>query len=373
MSAKLTKIGIFFDGSYFSGVNSYYLNEHDRHARLSIAGIRNFVTQRVAREEGVDSRHCRVVEAHLFAGRISASEAREREADVLFKERQWDELLQREDVTAHYMPMGLRGEKGIDVSLALECYESVTLKGLDVVVLVTGDGDFVPLVRKLNARGVRVMVLGWSYAFEGNSGRQRSSTTSRALLSEATYAIQMGDLVDNYDELPEEDRGLIDALFTRRRFDLDDGAATPTRGAAPAEEMPRTAPAEVAAAVDLPVARSTVRTPQLRGPRTRPASRDRLERFAQQGFSASAVSVPASVPDSSPEPSTVRVTGKVTRVLDGYGFIESDWGDASLFFHRSSVEDFSFNLLKPGTAVSYVEMEGDRGPVARDIRLHKTA
>jgi cold shock CspA family protein len=67
------------------------------------------------------------------------------------------------------------------------------------------------------------------------------------------------------------------------------------------------------------------------------------------------------------------VTGKVTRVLDGYGFIESDWGDASLFFHRSSVEDFSFNLLKPGTAVSYVEMEGDRGPVARDIRLHKTA
>ncbi|MBU9200125.1 NYN domain-containing protein [Burkholderia multivorans] len=380
MSVNLTKIGIFFDGSYFSGVSSYYLNEHQRHARLSITGIRNYVVQRVAREEGVDSRHCRIVEAHLFAGRISAFDARERETDVLFKERQWDEILQREDVTAHYMPMGLRGEKGIDVSLALECYESVVLKGLDVVVLVTGDGDFVPLVRKLNARGVRAMVLGWSYAFADNSGRQRSSTTSRVLFAEATYPIQMDELIDRYDELSEDERDLIDALFIRRRGDQEDGVQTqpaedvaPVQFSAPAERAVPTAPVDAA---EPTATRSTIRTPQFRVARSRPATRERLERFVQQGFSAGPL---ASEPEpvlplaSESEPESVRVTGKVIRILDGYGFIESDWGDSSIFFHRSAVVDVSFDQLQLGTAVSYVETEGDRGPVARDIRMRESS
>jgi uncharacterized LabA/DUF88 family protein len=49
-----------------------------------------------------------------------------------------------------------RGEKGIDVALAVDALQ-VGLGGtIDIAVLVTGDGDFVPLVRALNKQGVRV-------------------------------------------------------------------------------------------------------------------------------------------------------------------------------------------------------------------------
>lgn len=364
MSVNLTKIGVFFDGRYFSGASAYYLHYHERRARISVGGIRNYVTHQVAAEEGVEPRHCRIVEAHLFAGRISAFDARGREDDVLFRERLWDDILHKEDVTAHYMPMGMRGEKGIDVSLALECYEAVVLKGLDVVVLVTGDGDFVPLVRKLNARGVRVMVIGWTYSYVDGSGRERGATMSRTLAGEATYPVRMDELIAGYADLPEAQRGLVDDLFLKRRVDQED-VPTPAAAAAqvsPAEELP----AQPQVNARLPVV--TERSP--------PASRAALERFAERGFSAGSPS-PRPAPRQTPEPdeddSDDRVTGRVTRVLDGYGFIKGDWGASNPFFHHSEVTDGSFDELQPGTPVSYVEAQGDRGIVAKRIRVLETA
>ena len=52
-------------------------------------------------------------------------------------------------------------EKGIDVWLALEALEQSYYKHYDFVVLLAGDGDYLPLLRKLNAFGIRVMLLFW--------------------------------------------------------------------------------------------------------------------------------------------------------------------------------------------------------------------
>ncbi len=54
-------------------------------------------------------------------------------------------------------------EKGLDVWFALETYEMTLLKRYDVTVLVACDRDYLPLVRKLNALGGAVMVLGWDF------------------------------------------------------------------------------------------------------------------------------------------------------------------------------------------------------------------
>ena len=62
-------------------------------------------------------------------------------------------------------PDGTR-KGGWDIGIAID---AITLAPkLDVVVLVTGDGDFLDLVDPLKARGVRVEV----YAFERNCGRE---------------------------------------------------------------------------------------------------------------------------------------------------------------------------------------------------------
>jgi uncharacterized LabA/DUF88 family protein/cold shock CspA family protein len=364
MSVNLTKIGVFFDGSYFSGVSNFYLYEHERRSRIALSGIRNYVARQVAREEGIEPRHCRIVESHLFAGRISAYDARERDADVLFRERQWDEILQKEDVTAHYLPMGMRGEKGIDVSLALECYEAALLKGLDVVVLVTGDGDFVPLVRKLNARGLRVMVIGFTYSFIDNGGRERGATVSRALLNEATYPVQMDELIDRYDQLSEAEQALVDDLFLKRRPEAEEA---PEPAAAPPTKVDTPAPLAAAPAAPEAAVRERADVGAVvfvdRGP---PASKDSLERFAKKGFANGA--------GAAEEPAREeRITGRVIRVLDGYGFIQSDVTDRTPFFHHSEVRKRGFDHIQPGTPVSFVETQGDRGPVAKDIRLIEDA
>jgi len=62
-------------------------------------------------------------------------------------------------------PDGTR-KGGWDIGIAIEAL-TLTPK-LDVVVLVSGDGDFIDLVHALRARGVRVEV----YAFERSVGRE---------------------------------------------------------------------------------------------------------------------------------------------------------------------------------------------------------
>ena len=234
-------------------------------------------------------------------------------------------------------------------------------------MLVTGHGDFVPLLRKLNGRGVRVMVIGWTYAYVDNSGRERGATMSRRLQSEATYPVRMDELIDGYAELSETQRDLVDSLFLKRRGELEE-ASQPAPAAAspvpPVEERP----VQPQALARAPVV--TERAP--------PASRAALERFAEHGFSAGSPS-PRPTPAQAPAPerdadeSEARITGRVTRVLDGYGFIKGDWGASNPFFHHSEVEDDGFDSMQPGTPVSYVEAQGDRGIVAKRIRVLETA
>src|SRR5262245_53589537 len=113
--SKLTRIGVFYDGSFFSHVSNYYQYHHDRRSRISVSGLHDFIRDEVAKCEHSDARYCQIVDAHYFRGRLSASEADNR--DMLYRERVFDDVLVREGVTTHYLPLGPQGEKGIDVWL----------------------------------------------------------------------------------------------------------------------------------------------------------------------------------------------------------------------------------------------------------------
>lgn len=51
----------------------------------------------------------------------------------------------------------------------------------------------------------------------------------------------------------------------------------------------------------------------------------------------------------------------------GFGFIEGENGE--LFFHSSAVENSSFEELREGQNVEYVEGEGPKGPRAENVRV----
>jgi cold shock CspA family protein len=211
-SNKLTKIGIFYDGNYFFHVSNYYLYQHERKARISISGLHQFIMAEIAKAEENLQRHCRIVDAHYFRGRISAQDAQAR--DLLFKERIFEDILMREGVITHYLPLSPDGEKGIDVWLALEAFELAIYKKFDVSVLIASDGDYLPLIRKLNTLGTRVMVLGWDFSFVDQNGNRRETRTSQAILEGATYPVLMNSIIDNRSRRTDP---LIDNLFVREK------------------------------------------------------------------------------------------------------------------------------------------------------------
>ena len=225
---KLTRIGVFYDGSYFSHVSNYYCYDHRRRARISISGLHDFIRDEVARYEQADARYCQIVDAHYFRARASAADAQDR--DALYRERVFEDVLINEGVTTHFLPSTPRGEKGIDVWMALEAFELAIYKRFSVVVLVAGDGDYVPLVRKLNTLGTRTMVTAWDFKVSGVDGQERETRASQFLLNEVTYAVMMDGIIDDRSRSSDP---LVNRLFVTQQA----SAPRPARPRVVSEEV----------------------------------------------------------------------------------------------------------------------------------------
>lgn len=215
MENKLCRIAVFYDGTYFFKVSNYYLYQHERRARLSFKGLHEFIVAEVAKNEGMDVRHCQIVDAAYFRGRLSAQQAQDQ--DKLYSDRIFEDVLMRANVTMFQRHLKTRQdggfeEKGIDVWLALEAYEMASLKKYDVCVLVTGDGDFVPLVNKLNTLGSRVMLVGWDFSYE-KDGRTHITHAATELIDRVNYPIMMDTEIDARERRKDP---LIDGLFMEK-------------------------------------------------------------------------------------------------------------------------------------------------------------
>lgn len=213
---SLTKIGVFYDGNYFLHISNYYNYNHSKKSRISISGLHNFIRNKISEDEETNYGLCQIVDAHYFRGRLSAQEASQK-GNLLYYDRVFDDILMSEGVVTHYLPVrtffGTKNEKGIDLWLALEAFELAFYKQFDVIVLIASDGDYVPLVRKLNTLGTRVMVLSWDFEFLNDEGQKVITRTSQDLLNEVSYPIAMHELID--EGLAEEDENII-KLFVQQ-------------------------------------------------------------------------------------------------------------------------------------------------------------
>ena len=206
---------------------------------------------------------------------------------------------------AHFLPVSHGSEKGANISLALEAYEQMVNTGFDVVVLVACDGDYVPLVRKLNSLGARVMVIGWEYSYDDDNGGHRQTMTSGRLMAEATYGIWMQDIINK--QLYPQDK--IDALFVSgggSNYSSSDGAPEPDDGYDEEDDYDETMPPE-------------------------------------------------------------RRYGTVVQLKSGYGFITPDKGDHDFFFLWEDLENCEFDDLSIGAKVEFEVGTNDRGECARKV------
>ncbi len=98
---------------------------------------------------------------------------------------------------------------------------------------VACDSDYVPLARKLNTLGTRVMVLGWDFEYTDHRGLQRTTKTSQALLSEVTYPVLVSALIE--DKTQKE---AVQELFLPSKEPATKHSNAAPRPSAPANPSP---------------------------------------------------------------------------------------------------------------------------------------
>jgi uncharacterized LabA/DUF88 family protein len=213
VTTPLKRIAVFYDGTFFQKLSQYYRYTHQRQKFIDLGGLHEYIRHRVAAlETNNNVSLCQIVEAHFFRGRFSLNAAKQ--VSALETDRLQDQLLMFAGVVAHYYPMNEKAtppeEKGIDVWLALEAYDLAVHKRFDILVLVAGDQDYVPLVRKVNGLGTRVLILGVDLDYKDQQGHDRWQKTNGRLMEEASYTVMITEEVDS--KTAKGDR-VIDGIF----------------------------------------------------------------------------------------------------------------------------------------------------------------
>lgn len=212
----VVSIGVFYDGNYLLHVSNYYYFKHTRKARINVAGIHNFIKHQTAEELGVNINLCKIVDAHYFRGRQFILNSNGG-SNALTHDRIYEDFLMYEGISTHFLPVknfsGEYYEKGVDVWLALEAYEAALHKKLDVIALISSDGDYVPLIKKINSLGTKVMLLYWDFQYRNDFGTDVVTRTSQDLIEEVSFPIAMQEVIDTRSR---KNDSLVNGIFASK-------------------------------------------------------------------------------------------------------------------------------------------------------------
>lgn len=189
--SSICRIGVFYDGSFFTIAQRYLYHER-KLGWLTFQGLHNFFEGYLKlREQGYASH--KIVYASWHQGLFTNKNATEQQ---LRQDRNLYHDLMHAAIEPKYLPVSQeQKEKGIDISLAIDALQ-IGLDGkIDVAVLVTGDGDFVPLVRALNKQGIRVLAAYFEYApIDG-----KKTFINERLKNSCNYAVDIIKLENDND------------------------------------------------------------------------------------------------------------------------------------------------------------------------------
>ena len=228
----------------------------------------------------------------------------------LRRDRIFDDSLMQQGIIPHYAPLrrigDTRQERGIDVWLALEALELTIHKRFHAIVLVASDGDYVPLLRKLNTLGVHLTLLAWEFSYtfgQDEEERKKETKVSQRLIDETAYTVMMHEKIDSKANRNDP---VIDKLFYEP-LKYEENPLPDTSYASQSQ--------------------------------TSDTNEDEDERQQQEG--------------------------QILSLHNGYGFVE--YPPNNLFFYHDDVENVGFDELKTGDKVSYIQSTNEEG---KGIALH---
>ena len=201
------RVMVFYDGGYFKAGQIYFRYSEDR-GWFSLPELHRTLEKYVASRAKSPVEVTKTVGAHYYDGRATT---RAIEAEQLERERDFEMALISAGIVPHYLavsekmkpgapeaePEYVLQQKGVDVQLALDVLDFAHDDRFDVAVLVTGDGDFVPLVRKITSLGKQALLAHFEIP-EWKDQRgfvHRPTFASRALIDAISWSLNFNQFV----------------------------------------------------------------------------------------------------------------------------------------------------------------------------------
>jgi uncharacterized LabA/DUF88 family protein len=214
------RVMVFYDGNYFKQGQLYFRYKENR-GWVSLPEFHATLEKYVASKAKSPMEVTKMVGSHYYDGRATTKAIG---PDQLEKERDFEMALIAAGVVPHYLavteklkpggdpadPEYVLAQKGVDVKLALDVLDFAHENRLDVAALVTGDGDFVPLVRKITSLGKQALIVHFDIApwTDSKGFPHRGVYCSRALIDAASWSLNLNHFVKDPDWKTE-----VKALF----------------------------------------------------------------------------------------------------------------------------------------------------------------
>jgi len=214
------RLMVFYDGGYFRQ-GQVYFRYKDNRGWFSLPELHGLFEKYVASKTKSPMETTKLVAAHFYEGRAST---RAIETDQLEKERDFEMALISAGIVPHYLaasetlkpgsptdtPEFWLAEKGVDVKYALDVLDYAHTDRFDVAVLVTGDGDFVPLVRKITSLGKQALIAHFDFDawVDSRGSSHRPNRASKGLIDAASWSLNFNHIVKDQDWKTE-----VKALF----------------------------------------------------------------------------------------------------------------------------------------------------------------
>lgn len=204
------KIGIFYDGNYWTTVSNYYNFIHPLKARLNVSGLHSLIASEISTSFYETEEECFVTESHFFKNRYSAQEAKDR-GNQLYYDRIVDDILMYEGVVPHYVPVrggNIRNsEKELTVNMAVSTIHMAIRSDLDIAVIICSDNSYIPLLREIKSLGIVVVLVSWNFENRPDEPNYKVGMTSNELIKESMLYLPMEEIISegikNKDEMVE--------------------------------------------------------------------------------------------------------------------------------------------------------------------------
>jgi hypothetical protein len=207
MSSKLSvlRVGFFLDGYTLKKVNEYYLRYHRYHSRLDFKELKNWVRDYAVRLFGHEG--CPVeIESHYYHPYVRSVDRAESSFGNGMD--RFEKQLSRAGIEVHYnLPEDIN-KMGPNMQLVEDAYLYAYYHKVDVLVLMSTQGQYSALPERLKREGVPMLLLGWNFMYEKDH-MPVYWRTDPSLRELSGYYVAMEEVAEKYPPKRHSEKNLF--------------------------------------------------------------------------------------------------------------------------------------------------------------------